>query len=187
MDLSQLIERICRADEKALGELFDLQADRLFALALSITRRRVDAEEIVNDVFSTVWLRAETFDAGRGPVSAWLTTMTRSRCLDRLRRELRHRGNQLNPETLVDAYVVSMNSETERYSDQGTLGDAAAEAMKRLTAAQRRVLRLAFYQDLSHQDIAARLEMPLGTVKSHCRRGITLLRSALGAYDPARQ
>lgn len=187
MDLTELIERICQADGRALGELFDGQAERVYAIALAITRDPDDAQEIVNDVFSAVWLRAESFDANRGSVEAWLSIMTRSRCLDRLRREARHRAERLNPEAPLDAYRVLMTNETEQFSEQSLLGDAAAEAMKGLTAAQRRVLGLAFFQDLSHQDIAARLEMPLGTVKSHCRRGMHLLRRALGSFDPARQ
>jgi RNA polymerase sigma-70 factor (ECF subfamily) len=187
MNLNPLIERICRSDERALGELFDHQSERLFALALAMTRNADDAEEIVNDVFSAVWMRAESFDPERGSVAAWLGTMTRSRCLDRLRREVRHRADPLNPEGRAPAYGVMMDNQTERFSEQASLGEAAAKAMQQLNAAQCRVLRMAFFQDLSHQDIAARLKMPLGTVKSHCRRGMLALRSALGAYNPARR
>ena len=185
--LAEWIDRICRADEQALGALFDAQANRLFAQAMKILRHPDDAEEVINDVFSTVWLRAESFDAGRGTVSAWLTTMTRSRCLDRLRREARHRSDSLNPESDYDAYDSESNDETEHQADQFALGDATDQALDGLSVGQRQVLRLAFFQDLSHQDIADRLNMPLGTVKSHCRRGLALLRNALAAYDPARQ
>lgn len=185
--LAEWIDGVCRADQQALGALFDAQADRLFALAMNILRNPDDVEEVINDVFSTVWLRAESYDASRGTVSAWLTTMTRSRCLDRLRREARHRSDPLNPETGSDAYDSEARAETEHRADQFALGDAADEALSQLSAGQRQVLQLAFYQDLSHQDIADRLKMPLGTVKSHCRRGLALLRNALSAYDPARQ
>lgn len=187
MDLSGLIERICRADEQALAELFDLQADRLYALACSILGNRDDAEEVVNDVLSAVWMRAESYDAGRGTVMAWLTTMTRSRCLDRIRRDRRHRADRLNPDSPVDAYDEFMVNAVEQMNGQCDLSTATATAMRQLSAAQRRVVRLAFFQDLSHRDIAEHLSMPLGTVKSHCRRGLALLRAALYAHDPARQ
>jgi RNA polymerase sigma-70 factor, ECF subfamily len=185
--LLDLLERICRAEQSALADLFDEQSDRLFALAMSVLRNADDAEEIVNDVFAQVWLRAESYDARRGSVSAWLNTMTRSRCLDRLRREQRHKAEVLNPESTVPAYQGHADPDIDDLADRAALRSAARAAIGRLTLAQRRVLRLAFFQDLSHQDIAMRLKMPLGTVKSHCRRGISLLRGALGAYDPAQQ
>lgn len=187
MNLTELIERICRADEQALGELFDLQANRLYAMACSILGSRDDAEEVVNDVLGAVWARAESYDPARGTVEAWLTTMTRSRCLDRLRRDHRHRARRLNPDAMPAAYDEMMVMPGEHDSRLHDLGMATARAMRRLTAAQRRVVRLAFFQELSHRDIAARLQMPLGTVKSHCRRGLALLRRSLSAYDPAQQ
>jgi RNA polymerase sigma-70 factor, ECF subfamily len=185
MDDHQLIERICRADEQALATLFDLEAGRLFAMALSILGNPNDAEEVVNDVLTTVWLQAERFDAERGTVSTWLSIMTRSRCLDRLRRNRRHRSSSLHPDAVAYDVQGDQSGEVERHQ-RFDLREATRAAMQRLSVMQRRVVRLAFFRDMSHREIAERLQMPLGTVKSHCRRGMALLRRSLSAYDPAR-
>jgi RNA polymerase sigma-70 factor, ECF subfamily len=187
LELLRLLERICRADEKALVELFDRMADKVFAVVFNIVRNRDDAEEVVGEVFTRVWMTAESFDADRGQVSTWICVIARSRALDFLRREARHRSNSVNPEELVDTYHCHEHHEPEERADRRAFGQEARRVMATLSRGQRRVLRMAFFQDLSHHEIAQRLEMPLGTVKSHCRRGIGLLRSALSGYDPAQQ
>lgn len=185
-DPTQLIDRICRGEPEALGELFDLEAGRLFAIAQSILGSPDDAEEVVNDVLGTVWLQAERYDPARGSVACWLAIMTRSRSLDRLRRNRRHQTSSLHPESNSAAYGEHEASAAGQEHQRFDLCRATGLAMQRLSAMQRRVVRLAFFEDLSHREIAERLQMPLGTVKSHCRRGMALLRQSLSAYDPAR-
>ncbi len=185
--LLELIDRICRSDAEALSTLFDLLADRAFSVALAMLRNRADAEEIVGEVFSLVWMKAESFDQSRGSVATWISVIARSRSLDHLRRESRHRSSGLNPDDALPAYQDHDENSLDHYIDQSDFGTQVEKVLVSLSAAQQRVLNLAFFQDLTHHEIARRLQMPLGTVKSHCRRGLGLLRSALSHYDPAKQ
>ncbi|TVQ36460.1 MAG: sigma-70 family RNA polymerase sigma factor [Wenzhouxiangella sp.] len=179
-----LVERICRGEAEALGELFDCLADHNYAIAVSILRNPDDAEEILNDVFARVWTHAERYDPKRGSVAAWVGVMTRSRCLDRLR-QLARRGGQLNPEDSNLTYLEDQHALPEQATEQALLARAARGALAGLSEIQRRILRLAYFRDMSQRDIAEMLQLPLGTVKSHCRRGLGRLRQALDDFDPA--
>lgn len=183
-DPTQLIEAVCCADEQALSALFERFADRIYGQALSILRCPADAEEVCSAVFEKVWMRAEHYDPGRGSVAAWLGAIARNASLDHLRRSARHRRDRV--EFDLDG-AEAAQSVPEILVDQTQFMEAAREALTSLSAAQRRVVRLAFIQGLAHQEIANRLRMPLGTVKSHCRRGLCVMRSALTRFDPARQ
>jgi RNA polymerase sigma-70 factor, ECF subfamily len=185
--LADLIERICRSDEQALAQLFDRLADHAYGVAFRILRNHDDAEEVVGEVFQQIWLKADGWDSARGSVMAWINVLTRSRSLDHLRREARHQGVPLHPNAGPDAYHGQGDDKLQHFMELDMFGAEARQVLDTLSAGQRQVLRLAFFQDMSHQEIAHRLKMPLGTVKSHCRRGLGLLRSALGRYDPARQ
>ncbi|MDZ7789143.1 MAG: sigma-70 family RNA polymerase sigma factor [Xanthomonadales bacterium] len=183
-DPSELIESICGADERALATLFDLYADRVYGQALSILRCPDDAEEVCSEVFDKAWIGAERFDPERGSVATWLGAMARNASLDRLRRNARHVRDRVDVD--VDG-AESLQPVPELLVDQKQFKEASRDALATLSKTQRRVLRLAFIQGLTHQDIANRLRMPLGTVKSHCRRGLCAMRSALIRFDPARQ
>ncbi len=183
--LARLIERICQADESALATLFDLMADRMFALAVSIVGNADDAEEVVGELFNRIWLRSESFDPARGPVVAWMTVICRSISLDLIRREVRRGGRQVNPEALRAAYGQHETLEPESRTERALFRAEALRVMEDLSNGQRRVLGLAFFQDMSHQEIARRLKMPLGTVKSHCRRGLVHLKQSLKHFNPA--
>lgn len=185
--LRELVERICRADEQALAELFDRLAEPCYAIALSILKDPDNAEEVVSEVFDQVWRRAESFDPCRGTVTTWINVLTRSRSLDCWRREARHAADHLNPEEHSDAYHEHDAHLPENQADRHSFGVQARKVMASMSPGQQRVLKMAFFHDLSHQEISQRLKMPLGTVKSHCRRGLALLRWALHRYDPASQ
>lgn len=183
----QLIERVCESDESALATLFDMFADRVYAIAVSIVHSSALAEEICSDVFMQVWMKADRFDPVRGSAKAWIFTMARSRSLDALRREARHRREQLHPETDVAAYTDDNAEQTFDQLETATVASAVRDSLHALNRGQRQVIRLAFFKGLSHQEIAERLGLPLGTVKSHCRRGLGRMRSVLSLFDPARR
>ena len=183
---AECIERICRADGQALTELFDHLGSRVFGAALSIVHDPDDAEEVTNEVFDRVWRTAETFDPARGTAPAWIFAITRSRALDLLRREGRHRRRQVHPESGLDTYPNQPDDDPEVLGSRLEFGAAARDALAALSSGQRQVVDLAFFQDLSHAEISRKLRMPLGTVKSHCRRGVNLMRSALESFKPAR-
>jgi RNA polymerase sigma-70 factor, ECF subfamily len=175
-----LIERIESRDAEALALLYDRHAGRLMGLAHRILGDTGEAEEILQEVYLHVWKAAATFDPARGPVLAWLLVATRSRSIDRLRS--RRTGRSAGARSLEEAPEPASREDVE--------ADAAArewEAQCRAVIAelpedQRRALELAYFDGLTHQEIAARTATPLGTVKTRVRLGLMKLRERLLPY-----
>jgi len=171
------LDRMRRGDAEALAELYDRHARPVYSLALRVLQDEGDAEDIVQDVFSQAWRQAARFDAARGNVAAWLLTIARSRAIDRLRarRARPDRGAELPPlPEIADAAPAA------------DLQLLAAEQVARIRGAlaalpllQRVAIELAYYEGLTHTEIAERLEQPLGTVKTRIRLAMTKLREAL--------
>lgn len=171
------LARMIRGEEAALAEIYDRHARLLYSLALRIVRRPSDAEDVIQEVFSQVWRQAGRYELSRGTVAGWLIVLTRSRALDRLRRE---RGEPaaadlegasssvVDPGLTVDLQLVD--------AEQAARVRAALLA---LPDAQRVPLELAYYEGLSQSAIAARLETPLGTIKTRMRQALLRLRDAL--------
>lgn len=178
--LAALLLRMRRGDQQALGELYDRTLSRVFALAVRIVRNEADAEEVVCDVYRQAWENSVDYSSDRGAVMAWLLTIARSRALDHLRRR-RSRGIEepLHPDDELDAYMLREGPQQESLLDVLASGSAVQRALAALSAAQRRVVELAFFEDLTHQEIAQRTGWPLGTVKSHLRRGLAVLKPVL--------
>jgi RNA polymerase sigma-70 factor (ECF subfamily) len=177
--LRALIERIARRDQAALAEFYDATAARAYALARRLTRDPSEAEEVVADVYWQVWSQAERYQPSRGPVAAWLLVICRTRALDRLRRR-----------DAADTHPEPDSLRPDLYRDEADPPDLLelAERSSRVHAAlaalgerERALLGLAFFEDLSHQEIAARTGLPLGTVKTVLRRAILALRERLAA------
>ncbi len=172
-----LIHRIARQEEAALETLYDATISRVYGVALRILRNPETAEEVAEDVFFQVWRQAGRFDAARGHPMAWLLTIARSRALDALRRTDDALSME-EPETLLDA-------ELRPDGDPGLLLGAQQERASLLQALQilepmpRQILALAFFRGLTHEEIADHARLPLGTVKSHIRRALLTLRTAL--------
>lgn len=186
-DAAELIETVCRGDQEALTALFDRFADRVYGIALSVLRCPADAEEVCSEVFGKVWMCAERFDPERGSAEAWLSVIARNCSLDRIRRNARHaRQVPWSADQLADSNLADHNV-PESWLEERVFRSAVVDALDSLSRGQRRVIRLSLLQGLSQQEIAQALRMPLGTVKSHCRRGLLRMRSALNCFDPARQ
>ncbi len=178
--LVALIGRIRFGDADALGSLYDLALGRVYGLALRVLRQPQDAEEVVGDVFLQVWDRAVSYCPERGAVMAWLLTLTWSRAVDRLRRGRRQRLEQpLHPDGHDDAYTPGEDGAAPALIERLDQAQAIQRALAALTPAQRHVLELAYQEELSQPEIAQRTGLPLGTVKSHARRGLAALRAAL--------
>jgi RNA polymerase sigma-70 factor (ECF subfamily) len=175
--LSALIARIAAGDEAALARFYELTLARAYGLALKITGRRDMAEDVCAETYWQCWREAARFDAARGQPLAWLMMMTRSRALDALRR--------LGPLTYCeDPEIHRADGDCQRITpcDQLVLDERAgalARALQTLTPIQRQLVALAFYRDLSHQEISDQTGLPLGTVKSHLKRAQDSLRSVL--------
>src|SRR5947209_5821040 len=171
------LDRLARKDGEALAELYDRHARLVYSLALRILRDTADAEDIVQEVFSQVWNQAARYDRARGNVAAWLVMLTRSRSIDRLRRR------QSRPEApSAESEAVNL-SDTAPSADEQLMASVRAQAVRSaidaLPLLQRLAIELAFYEGLTHVEIAERLEQPLGTVKTRIRQGLLTLRSRL--------
>lgn len=175
--LAHLIQRMAQGDEAALARLYDLTLARVHALALRITARRDLAEEVCVETYWQAWREAVRYDAARGQPLAWLMVMTRSRALDTLRR-LDRAISCPDPETHLEWESSPDASPLDRLMANEAAG-ALGRAIAVLTPVQRQMVGLAFYRDLSHQEISEQTGLPLGTVKSHLKRAQDALRTAL--------
>ena len=176
-ELCSLLHRIADREEIAFRDFRCLSMASVRDLVQRVVRNPADADEVCADLYLQVWEKAGEYARDRGGVMAWLRTLARSRAVDHRRRSHRHAADcPLSEEALAGA-----GGGVEDDACLWALSRAAREAFVALSQAQRRILQLAFYEDLSHADIAARMGLPLGTVKSHARRGLAHLRTVLGA------
>jgi len=176
--LAAWMAQIAERDERALSALYDATSSRVYGLVLRIVRRPAWAEEVVEDTYFQVWRQALRFDAGRGRAMTWLLGMARSRAIDTLRRESRFDHATLEDDeapTLVDTGLRALDELLDLNQGQATL----QRALLTLGAQPRQLVALAFLRGLSHEEIAAQTELPLGTVKSQIRRALIILRQLL--------
>jgi RNA polymerase sigma-70 factor (ECF subfamily) len=174
-----LIRRITSKDAAAL-DAFYVRYNRLaFSLILRIVGDPADAEDVITDVFWQVWQQAPKFDAKRGKPVAWLLTIARSRAIDCLRSSNRH---QVKADLLG---LQELRSATVTEPDSFVAADkrrAVREALETLPEQQRLLLEMAYFQGMSHTEIAGSLGQPLGTVKDRIRTGMAHLRQRLKSY-----
>lgn len=179
--LTDLLKRVADDQPDAMALLYDATAARVYGLALRITRAADEAEEVVSDVYVQVWRQAARFEVQRGSPLGWILMITRSRALDRIRRRDRATPTESPPER------AELDGEAPLGADELLAavesGSALHEALRALSDVQREMIDLAFFEGLTHQEIAARTRTPLGTVKSHVRRGLQALAAALGTED----
>ena len=181
----RLLERMARGDEQALASLYDRFAGALYGVALRIAGERADADEIVLDTFQQAWRDATRFREERGSVAAWLTMICRSRALDLVRSRVRRDRAVTRAESAAPGDVPAMGrgpANTAGATEAGERGRIVAAAMDQLAPPQRQAIELAFFEGLSHTEIADRLSEPLGTIKTRVRLGMQKLRDALRAY-----
>ncbi len=179
--LPDLVARMAAADEQALSVFYDLTLGKVYALALRICRRPEAAEDVVAEVYLQVWRQAGDYSPARGAVLAWLLTVCRSRALDALRRR---DPAQTHPDPDLLRVCDPAGPAPPDLLESLEAGAALHAALRTLSEAQRQILALAFFRDLTHQEIALRLGLPLGTVKSHIRRAQIALRSAMETQGP---
>jgi RNA polymerase sigma-70 factor (ECF subfamily) len=172
-----LVQRMAAGDERALGELYDRHGRAAYALACAIVGERADADEVVVDVFGQAWRAAAQFEPARGSVGSWLATIARSRALDLVRaRGRRSRALERATQLSVESGGEPADRTVERTEARGLVTRALAD----LPEPQRRAIELAYFDGLSHSEIAAQLGEPLGTVKTRIRDGMAKLRTLLG-------
>ena len=170
-----LVRSVARQDQLALHALYERSGRIVFTLVMRITANHETAEEVTLDVFHDVWRRASAYDPAHGPVIAWLMNQARSRALDRLRFDGRKKrsadaGEFAEPGVADDSEdALALKQEAEAL--RGALGV--------LTADERQAIETAFFADLTYAEAAARLDQPLGTVKTRIRSALQKLRQAL--------
>ena len=177
-DWMALVQAIAAGDQVALHALYERAHRIVFTLIVRITCNRETAEELTLDVFHDVWRRASGYDADNGTVLGWIMNQARSRAIDRLRFEQRKKR--------VDPSVGNPPEETDVLDAPDLLhfkqqSQALRAALGALTPDERRAIEAAFFSELTHAEVAARLNEPLGTVKTRIRSGLHKLRQALAA------
>ncbi len=183
--LTRLLAQIADGDANALDQLRLQVTGRLYSIALRILRNAEDAEEIVVDVLLWLWQHADRYAPERGRPLAWLGTLTWNRAIDASRQRQR-RQSILHPDPAADSYV-STECEVDGPTQWLEAFDQRADikaALASLKASQREMILLAFFEGLSHAEIAERLERPLGSVKSDIRRGLQKLHELLQIHAP---
>ncbi|NGZ61147.1 MAG: hypothetical protein CV081_11695 [Nitrospira sp. LK265] len=175
-ELRELISKISRGCESALGKLYDRMISQVFGLALKILRSQTEADEVTIDVFKQIWDKACDYTPDRGTPSAWLITLTKSRAIDKLRSDMRRRSLQ---DTLHDDIPADIDppDETAETREKRALIE---KALSELTPKQRESIELAYFHGLTQTEISARMNEPLGTVKSWMRAGMIRLREIIG-------
>jgi RNA polymerase sigma factor (sigma-70 family) len=176
--LGELVAQVSRGNDAALENLYNQTIGKVYGLALAITRSREDAEEVACDVYTQVWVKARDFNEDRGSVMAWLMTICRSRSLDMLR------SNQVRPAGSGLDFSAQDQAEPDLLTPEVTLARfqqnaVVTRALGALSQIQQQAVMLAFFHGSSHGDVAATLDLPLGTVKSHLRRALQSLHNSL--------
>lgn len=168
-----LLAQCAEGDRTAFRRLYDSQASRMHGLALRITRQPSLAADAVHDAFINVWQNAARFDPSRGNPEAWLTGIVRFRALDLARRGTRE----------ITGVELPEQADDEPDALQNLVGSSESTALRAclegLDVDKRKLVVLAFINGLSHSDLAIKLSIPLGTIKSSIRRGLASLRKCL--------
>jgi RNA polymerase sigma-70 factor (ECF subfamily) len=168
-----LVDRIVARDPSAIAELYDRHSRLLFGLIFRILKERGEAEDVLQEVFLSVWRRAESYSPSLGSPVGWLVGIARNRAIDRLRaNRARLRAMDVTfPPPLVDN-PESQAAREERQRD-------VTRALRALPAEQRTLIEEAYFLGLTHSELAARFCLPLGTVKTRVRMGMVALRQQL--------
>jgi RNA polymerase sigma-70 factor (ECF subfamily) len=171
------VRLMAAGDGSALATLYDRHARVTYSLALRILGEPQEAEEVVQDVFSQAWRQASRFDRSRGAVVAWLLMMTRSRSIDRVRARRAMPAAAGDPDQAFGLIADSADG-PERVALTTERASRLKEALDTLPLIQRVPIELAFFEGLTHVEVAERLEVPLGTIKTRIRLGLMKMKDA---------
>ena len=174
-----LVHRLLQKDVKAFEQIYDRYCRLVYSLVLRIVQQAGPAEEVVQDVFLQLWRNSAQYDAGHGPFVPWLLTLARNRALDTLRLKS-ERQRRLENQT-DEIYSVVVTPQYEFELDEKRRAERVRSLVAKLNPQQKRAIELAYFRGLSHTEIAAELQEPLGTVKSWIRSGLMRLKEGLQA------
>ena len=174
-ELNRLLQQAGRSDQQAFAELYRHTSSKLFGVCLRMLRDRGAAEEVLQEVYITVWNRAASFDAAKASAITWLTTLSRNKAIDRLRQHREELPD--DPRTLEEAVdeQPSPAAQAEASQEHRRLTDC----LDALEPQQRSSVREAFFTGATYNELATRCQVPLGTMKSWIRRSLMQLRTCL--------
>lgn len=174
-----LLKRIAQGEESALSDLYTRYAQLLYSFGMRVLRSSEETEDLMQDVFLQTWNKAHTYENVKGSVYTWLVTMTRNRAIDRVRSKgFKQQSRNIDMENITliaDTQSSNPLSRTVLNEDQKIV----TGALKQLSVDQQAVIALAYYDGHSQSEIASVLKIPLGTVKSRMRKGLSEMRSML--------
>jgi RNA polymerase sigma-70 factor (ECF subfamily) len=173
-----LIRLIVAGDQAAFARLYDRLGNVLYALACRLLNDAKEAEDLLQEVFTHIWTKASQYNPEKGTLFSWSVTILRSRAIDRIRKR-NLSGSVLagaDPFAVAEQVVDNESANEPLFRERRKM---IREAISKLPAEQREVIELAFFEGLTHQDVAVRLSLPLGTIKARIRRGLLRLRDQL--------
>jgi RNA polymerase sigma-70 factor, ECF subfamily len=168
-----LLERVRTRDQQAMTDLFDRYGSMVYSVALRVLKDTGQAEDVMQDVFFNLWENPRSFISGRGSLGAWLLVVTRNRAIDALRRR--------RPSDPVDEVVLPAKTNLAADAERSTMMEKVRVVMSALPSDQQKSLHLAFFEGLSHSEIAALTGDPLGTIKTRIRTALISVRKAIQA------
>lgn len=165
-----LVSAIRAGDQNAMAALYDRYSAVVYSIALRVLGDTGAAEDILQDVFMQLWRNPSAFDASRGNLGAWLAVITRNRSIDALRKR--------RPEQDFEEVVLSVEPDFASDADRSRIGEKVRSLLAAMPDGQRKALELAYFEGLSHTEIATKTGEPLGTIKTRIRAGLLTLRKA---------
>jgi RNA polymerase sigma-70 factor (ECF subfamily) len=181
-DDAALLLAVARRDESAFEEVYERFSRPVFSLIVRIVRSRAEAEEVLQEAFWQVWERAPDYRAELGSAFCWVVTLARRKAIDRLRANSRHlqRISEAQGARIDDDFVAPVTTEGLVAGERNGVVQAA---LAKLNQDERRAVALAFFDGLTHEEIATALRTPVGTIKARIRRGLLKLKPVLARID----
>ncbi len=178
-----LMKGIVRGEEDALSELYERYGKIVFAVCMRALRDRIAAEEVTQKVFWEVWDRCERYDSTRGAVQAYVLTIARSRSIDWLRskKPRMEEANQVHLDSIPMMGLDGVDPSDQIANEEWRIH--VRKCVEELDSSQREAIEMAFYEGLTHRQVAEQLNRPLGTVKAHIRKGLMKLAPCLDKFS----
>jgi RNA polymerase sigma-70 factor (ECF subfamily) len=168
-----ILGRVEQGDQAAMGLLFDRYSGIVYSVALRVLKDTGQAEDVMQDIFIQIWKKPSAFVSGRGSLGAWLVVVARNRAIDSLRRR--------RPTESVEDVVLASSTDLAAEAERNTLMETVRAYMHQLPPEQRKSVELAYFEGLSHSEIAEKTGDPLGTVKTRIRLALITLRKSMQA------
>ena len=168
-----LVTAVRAGDESAMAALYDRYSSIVYSVALRVLQDTGAAEDVLQEIFMQLWRNPAAFDSSRGNMAAWLAVITRNRAIDALRRR--------RPESDIEDVVVSVQPDLASDAERARAMDKVRGALQAMPAAQRSALEMAYFEGLTHSEIAEKTGEPLGTIKTRIRSGLLVLRKVFAA------